>query len=764
MTVFERLRSNLRRVLGAGPTTAARPRAGGTGLEGEVCFCPRRRKLLTLVLAGMLVPGCTGSDKRLSYIGQDELDHCPQEYLDEALTIDEPDVETCTHDNVLLARNPRKLGDRTRDEIWDLTLTEAIHLALTNNRVIRTRADFRTAGSQVFANPDNVGSVYDPAIRDTGVLFGVRGVEGALAAFDPTFSTSMVWGHNEQIQNNVFLGGGVAGGTVLSSDIGQFQSSLSKTFAYGATASLAHNWNYQWSNAGFQLFPSVYTGNVALNYVQPLWAGAGTEFTRIAGPFNTGLQGITGVSQGVTIARINTDISLVDFEIQVRTMLKDVEDTYWDLYLAYRAYDSAIEARDSFLESWRFAAKNRGVGRFSDLDEQQTREAYYAGRGAAETALQDIYNLETQLRRLCGLPNNDGRIIRPADNPTTGEFIPDWNICLAEALTNREEIRKQKWNLKSLELQVRAAKSLTHPQLNFVSSYQLNGFGNDLFGPNGPAGTPGAELQSAYRTLFKGQQTGWTAGLQFSMPLGFRSAETQLRNMELRATKAREVLALQEVELTHELTKSFQDIAWRYQAAQTAFNRWQTAEAQIEGRESRYQTGVPGVETSVLLDQYLQVRRRAAEAEVAFYTTVVEYNKAITDLHSRKGTLLAMNNVYLAEGPWTPAAYKDAMRRAWARTFAFDPPELDPVEQQPENVALDEPYGPLEQIQEPANPGGASPAPSAPPAPNLAPHDNEEEEAIPPPPTASLKSRHGPLSMHRRQEGLSLPRDAAASR
>ena len=552
----------------------------------------------------------------------------------------------------------------------------------------------------------------------------------------------MTWGNNNAYQNNFFLAGGLTDGTILSQDSAQFQSSLTKTFAYGANVALNHNMNYLWTNQEFQLFPSAYTGNLGLTYTQPLWAGAGTEFTRIAGAINPAFSGITGVSQGVVISRINADISLVDFDVSVRNMLKDVEDTYWDLYLAYRSYDAAVQARDSFLESWRFAAKYQLGGRFSELDEQQSREAYYDGRQRAENTLQEIYNLETQLRRLCGLPSADGQILRPSDDPSISKFDPDWNISLAEALTRREELRKQKWNIKSLELQLTAAESLTNPQLNFVSGYQLNGFGDNLWGANGNPGTPGYNLQSAYRTMFEGNTTGWQAGLQFSVPLGFRSALSQVRNYELRVAKAREVLALQEKEISHELTKTFQDLAWRYQTAQTAYNRWQTAEAQIAGRESRYRLGVPNVETSVLLDQFLQTRRRAAEAEVAFYTAVIEYNKALTDLNYRKGTLLEINNVKLAEGPWNEEAQRDAIRRAWARTFAFDAPDADPVHTEPEAFANDGPAGGLDFV------GGRSVQDLTPVTP----------DGLPPQPQPdNLRSKSGPLKMQGLPNGSTEP-------
>ena len=709
------------------------------------------RKGLCLLLVGGLLPGCTGVDRSLTYFGdKGEYDYVA-EYEDRELHLQHSDIPSETLEQPLVAQEPHRLGDRSKDEIRDLSLAEALHLALQNNRIIRTRGDFR-AGAQVYTAADNVPSIYDPAIRDSGVLFGGQGVEAALASFDPRFNTSLVWSNNNAYQNNSFLGGGVGDGSVLSQDAAQFQSQLTKTFAYGANLSLNHNWNYSWTNQTFQLFPSAYQGNLALQYTQPLWAGAGTEFTRIAGPLNPNLAGITGVSQGVVISRINTDITLVDFEVSVRNMLKDVEDNYWDLYLAYRSYDAACQARDSFLESWRFAAKYKLGGRFSELDEQQSREAYYDGRSRAENTLQEIYNLETTLRRLCGLPSGDGTILRPSDDPTISEFVPDWNLCLAEALTRREELRRQKWNIKSLELQLTAAESLTNPQLNFVSGYQLNGFGNNLFGANGAPGTPGANLQSAYRTMFEGDTTGWAAGFNFSVPLGFRSALSQVRNYELRLCKAREVLALQEREISYELTKTFQDLAWRYQTAQTAFNRWQTAEAQIAGRESRFRLGVPNVETSVLLDQFLTTRRRAADAEVAFYNSVIEYTKSLTDLHYRKGTLLEINNIQLAEGEWTAEAQKDAIRRAWARTFAFEASEHDPLETQPEAFANDMPVGGVDFLSAPGSAAGAGGVPTGHITPDGLP-------TIPLGP--QIRSKSGPLSMPGGNTPASQPGTAA---
>ena len=67
------------------------------------------------------------------------------------------------------------------------------------------------------------------------------------------------------------------------------------------------------------------------------------------------------------------------------------------------------------------------------------------------------------------------------------------------------------------------------------------------------------------------------------------------------------------------------------------------------------------------LDLLLDAQRRRAEAESAYYRSLVDYNQAIMNVHYRKGSLLDYDGVYLAEGPWPAKAYFDALRQARKR-------------------------------------------------------------------------------------------------
>jgi len=741
------------------------------------------RRTVAVALLGIGAAGCNSIDKEppLTYLGKASLKH----YEDEATEVAYPAGVEGDVTPVLDSEEPRTVGDRRKDEVWDMTLTEALHCALKGSQVIRTRSTRgQVAGSglrtNTLTNPDRIPSIYDPAIQETGVLFGGRGVEAALADFDAQFTTSTVWGRNAAYSNNGggFFGLGGLGGVggsgqpafVSTQETAQFQSGFRKQFATGGTANVFHNWNYLGTNQPGTLFPSTYSGATGVAFRQPLLAGGGVEFTRIAGPSNPNFGAITGVTQGVLIARINNDITVADFEVSVRNLMKDVEDTYWDLYLGYRVYDAAVTARNSALRSWR-EAKARleigGVQGFRPADEAQARDRYFETRAQVEAALNQIYLTEAELRRLMGLPPNDGRVIRPVEEPATSKLTPDWHASLADALMFRTELRRQKWSIKSLELQLIAANNLTRPRLDLVSNYQVNGFGDKLLsrGDDDEAGTAQG-LDSAYETLLQGAQTGWPLGFELSVPVGFRQAKAQVRNIELRLAKSREVLSAQELDVTHEVADSLQAVEFNYRNAETNFNRRSAAARRVELFEQELEAG------TVTLDEVLRAQASLATAEVEYFRSLVQYNQALAYLHFVKGTLLERDGVTLEEGTWTPKAYDQALRRAWERSHAFPNPLLS-VEPPPFAIPDDSrrlviPPGETPPVPPPAESpaaGGTPPAPLAePPAegvgaskPEAAGTSAKSGGSFPPPAPPAGSGPIGAASVNPDDENSRLP-------
>lgn len=614
--------------------------------------------------------GCRTAQE-VTYFGDAELQH----YRDKMLAVEYPNVDQSTPQEVAYSQKPRTIREPSQDEIWEMTLLQAVHTAVQNNKMIRTR----TNSAQLLQNPQTSPSVYDPALGETGYLFGNRGVEAALADFDTQLSASTQWGNNATIQNSF-------GTFQNNSDTGSFTSSLSKALATGGSFTVNHNWNYLSTNSPFVPVSSSYAGTLQAVFTQPLWAGSGVEYNRIAGPPRAGLGSITGVSQGVSIARINCDIDVADFELSVTQMVKDVEDLYWELYLAYRQYDAEVANRESVHRSWiEVKAKmDAGARGGSAADEAQARENYFDSQARVETALSTIFVTENQFRKLLGLAVNDGKIVRPADDPMEAEFVIPWESSVLDALTRRAELRRQKWTIKSLELQYRAAENVANPQLNLVSSYQLNGFGANLLSYQD---TPNSSM---YTSMGNTNLTGWTAGLQFSMPLGLRTARMQLHNIEMQLVKARAGLSAQEQDISHDLAESVQRIDAAYKVAQTQLDRKIAAVKRVEATMALYEVGARDEQNQgVTLDLVLRAQASNAAAEIAYFNSLVAYNKAITEFHWRRGMLLEVDGIHLSEGEWDERAKEDALKRAWERSYG-KPAEY--LETQPEEFGSGMPY------------------------------------------------------------------------
>ena len=198
------------------------------------------RWINALLISSALV-GCR-SAKPVSYLGQAEI----KDYKDRTVAIEYPNVDQATNEEVVNSQRPHTVRDRHQDEVWELTLMQAVQLAVQNNKLIRTRANNQT----LLQTPQNAPSVYDTAIRDSGYLYGNRGVEAALADYDATFTSAMTFGKNDTISNVKTP----YPGFVNTSDTAAFTSSLAKTFANGGQFSFNNNWNYSGTNGASASF------------------------------------------------------------------------------------------------------------------------------------------------------------------------------------------------------------------------------------------------------------------------------------------------------------------------------------------------------------------------------------------------------------------------------------------------------------------------------------------------------------------------------
>ena len=171
----------------------------------------------------LLATGCTPT-KPIYLNDTGNLNH----FVDQATTIEYPDLETRTLDEVEQALAPITVKDPDFQTYRDVTLEEAVGYALQNGKVFRGYGTPSLQGTRVSPGVDNLingitaaGTIYDVAIRESEpgfigtpgqianpgsvttntALDGNQGVEAALADFDAQFTSNISWMNSDEPRN-----------------------------------------------------------------------------------------------------------------------------------------------------------------------------------------------------------------------------------------------------------------------------------------------------------------------------------------------------------------------------------------------------------------------------------------------------------------------------------------------------------------------------------------------------------------------------------
>jgi len=493
----------------------------------------------------------------------------------------------------------------------EMTLDEAIHLAFNNTKAVRS------LGAQILSNPGAVQTSVDPAINATNPIFGI---DAALAAFDANLAASLIHQNNDDVFNNSILGGGA---TEVVQDLTTADLQINKTNIYGTQYNVRSNIRYDNNdNIGFR---------------------------------NT---------SGIAIARINNKISQTRFEQGIITFIDEVVSAYWNLYFAYRNFDTTRTARDGSREAWNVVkakfdndleggeADKEAQAREQFLQFQQQTILAFNGNTQGATG---VLQAEANLRRLLGLPQSDGSIIRPTEQPFMGDTAWEWESLLSGSLVNRIEVREQLWRLKQRELELFASRNFLQPRLDGIATFRNTGFGDRLVGGD-------SRFSSALTDSVSGDHNEWELGVTLDVPIGYRQAWAGVRNAELQVTREKNILIEQEKQIAHDLGSAIRSHRAAFKLSELAQKRMKAAQDTVKAREAAFEAD------GVTLDLLLDAVRRMADAQNQFDRAQVDLQLANEAIFRQSGGLLANHAISINRterarnlcngGDCPPSAYK----------------------------------------------------------------------------------------------------------
>ena len=346
------------------------------------------------------------------------------------------------------------------------------------------------------------------------------------------------------------------------------------------------------------------------------------------------------------------------------------------------------------------------------------------------TRTSDVITTERQLRNLLGLPPADNRRIIPVTPPTEARLEPDWDSSLAQMLSFQPDIVQQQILVRVAELQLLIARNQLLPQLSLNALYQFNGLGQQL--DSAEAVMTGAALKALNPVIANQERAAglnqspgnynnfitWQVGFTFQMPLGMRYPLANSRQAQYILLRARAYLQQVVHQTTHSLARFFLEIDANYKQFKTASRLRAAAAQRLDAQRAYYEEG------RITIDRFLDAVSQYATAvatEAQYKTT---YNISIVALEEAKGTLLAYDNIAVAEGPHPRKAYIQARDIQNAhRQFHISPdgPMLQEKPIGPANPDVTTPNPPpnadepqLPPMPAPIGPLGPSPTPLPP--------------------------------------------------
>lgn len=608
------------------------------------------------LLCAFLLTGCSPAQPFFLHESGDPF----AQYLDVGTEISYPDVERASLADATETHPPYNLEDTQNKERWKMGLEEAISIALHNAHNLRTLGARvftpvgQSAGSppeSITINSDFAPSAYDVAIQETSST----GPAAALASFDAQLQSQFTWDRTDRPQNvdinlalvnNFFV-------PITERDNINYQTELSKQTPSGTQWFFRNVTQYDSNNGTTRAQTSDWLASFEMEVRHPLLRNSGVQVNRVP----------------LMLARINTDVAINDFEINVRNFIFEIEQAYWELYFYYHNLDAARTGFDSAHATWKQTSTRRQMELEGGeaANEAQARAQYFTFQARLQQAKSDLLHQENRLRYLLGLSATDGRLIQPIDQPTKARVEFDWVDIKHEGLVRRPELRRQKWRIKQQQLQLIAARNQLLPQFDAIALYRFLGLGDSLakFGTRTGRNFP-LDGSYAYDNLFENDFGEWQVGFQYTQPIGFRAEMASVRTQQLQLRRAEKRLEDAELAVVHQLTMAIRRLRDQYKIAQTQYNTLKAFRDQVKAAETAYTKA-----QSIPLDVVLDAQSRQAQAEIDYFRALTQYNLAIAEVHHRKGSLLEHNGIALAEGPWPSKAYFDAETRARQRDASY---------------------------------------------------------------------------------------------
>ena len=543
----------------------------------------------------------------------------------------------------LVEENSPRLGDLIHDRKLELSLTDALSLALENNldvavqRYVRPVAEtdvLRTLSGQ--AARGIPGALLPAGLSQGALGLGVNQFQGAggvgsaggisggggavqvpqAGSFDPAINFNTSLDRTVAPLNTVQVAG-VPHVTTLST---AFSGSYTQMLPTGTSFLFSLNGIRQDSTQQFLLYNPAVISRFAFGFNQPLLNGLG----------------LLPNKRFIIVAQNDLKTSDELFHLEVTTTVVQVEDAYWNLAAAGEAVTAAQRALAAAQVLLKDTERMMAIGTAAVLDVTSAQAAVAAAERDLIIARTNVQLQEAQLKSMLSKkiePALEAAEIVPTDQlpePSDAD-MPDLQTALETAIRSRPDLHVSEQGLQNQNVTVGFTRNGLLPAVNAFGLYASSGLaGND---PLVNAGVG----ESLNQTLLAANPE-YATGLSLTLPIRNRSAQAD--NLRARLEQRQLQVSLQQLrqQIGLEVRQAVIGLVQGKAQVEAAHEAVKLADQTLEAERKRLLAGISTPYTVVLRERDAIVARQADIGAVAAYArALVEMDRATGSTLERNG-------------------------------------------------------------------------------------------------------------------------------
>ncbi|WP_246125909.1 TolC family protein [Geobacter argillaceus] len=381
---------------------------------------------------------------------------------------------------------------------------------------------------------------------------------------------------------------------------------LTQYLPTGGSIAVATQTGY--TNADSQLtgVPSKnWQSSAGISISQPLLKNAGKETTELS----------------ITLAANTRKDSIERFRLYVTDTVVAVITSYNRLYSLRQTLESRVAALGT-VQNLLEEIKKTKPGPKQRLDIANVEYALSQRRKELVDAERNVRDQEASLQYLIGMETKTQLI--PTDPPARDEPPETEEQAVKMALELRPDLKQLRLALKASELQERVARHQSLPDLSVTAS---GGF-------SGIAGAVG----STYQQIGDGKGRYWSAGLQFSVPLGNTAAVNDYRKSKIRTEQAQNQIRALEWKIRNDVEADMRALISARLQLQTTERSRLYAEQRREEYQKHTRAGTTSVQDVINAENDLTSARNAhQDATEAFAYAVAKLWRDMGSLLDHQG-------------------------------------------------------------------------------------------------------------------------------